>query len=54
MKWALTRDGWRQISAEVRRWLAESIRLRGQAEVVYFCEKDDREQPSMPHERWKS
>ena len=43
MKWALTRDGWRRISVEVRRWLAESIRLRAQAEVVYFCGSEDRD-----------
>jgi hypothetical protein len=39
--WAVIRDAWRRISAGARGWIDESIRLRGQAETVYFCEDVD-------------
>ncbi|MFM0626869.1 hypothetical protein [Paraburkholderia xenovorans] len=34
--WVATLGAWRRISAGWRCWLDEAIRLRGQAEAVYF------------------
>lgn len=44
--WYVIRSVWRRISAGVRRWIVESIRLRGQAETVYFCDDGDGKWPS--------
>lgn len=40
-KWAVVRGLWGRISAGSRRWIDESIRLRGQAETVYFFDDGD-------------
>ncbi|MCX4163199.1 MULTISPECIES: hypothetical protein [Paraburkholderia] len=53
MKRVLTHDEWRRIAVEVRRWLAESIRLRAQAETVYVCENEDKKRSSMHRDRGK-
>ena len=34
--WVAMLGAWRRISAGSRRWFDEAIRLRGQAEAVYF------------------
>ena len=41
VNWYVIRSVWRRTSAGARRWIAESIRLRGQAETVYFCDDGD-------------
>ncbi|WP_143131662.1 hypothetical protein [Paraburkholderia aspalathi] len=39
--WVAMCGAWRRISAGSRRWLDEAIRLRGQAEAVYFFDDGD-------------
>ena len=42
---------WRRIFAGVRSWIDESIRLRGQAETVYFFEDSYGKRPSASADR---
>ncbi|SAL29507.1 hypothetical protein AWB69_02341 [Caballeronia udeis] len=49
--WGVMRGVWRRISAGSRRWIDESIRLRGQAETVYFCDDGDGKWPPTSNDR---
>ena len=39
--WGAMRGVWLRVSAGSRRWIDESIRLRGQAETVFFFDDGD-------------
>jgi len=49
--WGVMRGVWGRISAGLRRWIDESIRLRGQAETVYFFYDRDGKGPSTSNDR---
>jgi hypothetical protein len=49
--WVAMLGAWRRISAGSRRWFDEAIRLRGQAEAVYFGDDGDWKWSSATNDR---